>query len=89
MQTTTLKSFAQAARRKLLEQISNRLEQVLNTDSIERRERSQQVGQLAQVLKAKGKDALMEEVAYTWFNRLVALRFMDANRLVHLCKSVP
>ncbi|MCR9098967.1 MAG: BREX-1 system adenine-specific DNA-methyltransferase PglX [bacterium] len=79
MQTTTLKSFAQAARRKLLEQISNRLEQVLNTDSIERRERSQQVDQLAQALKAKGKAALMEEVAYTWFNRLVALRFMDAN----------
>lgn len=79
MQTSTLKSFAQAARRKLLEQISNRLEQVLNTDSIERRERSQQVEQLVRALQAKGKDALMEEVAYTWFNRLVALRFMDAN----------
>jgi hypothetical protein len=79
MQTSTLKSFAQTARRKLLEQIRNRLEQVLNTDSIERRERSQQVDQLARALKEKGKDALLEEVAYTWFNRLVALRFMDAN----------
>lgn len=79
MQTTTLKSFAQTARRKLLEQIRNRLEQVLNTDSIEQRERSQQVDQLRRVLKEKGKDALLEEVAYTWFNRLVALRFMDAN----------
>ncbi|WP_282782472.1 BREX-1 system adenine-specific DNA-methyltransferase PglX [Phaeodactylibacter xiamenensis] len=79
MQTTTLKSFAQDARRKLIEQISNRLEQVLRTDSLEQRERKQQIDQLKRGLEEKGKAALVEEVAYTWFNRLVALRFMDAN----------
>ena len=79
MQTTTLKAFAQDARRKLIEQISNRLEQVLRTDSLEQRERKQQIEQLKRGLEEKGKAALVEEVAYTWFNRLVALRFMDAN----------
>lgn len=79
MQTTTLKTFAQDARRKLIEQISNRLEQVLRTDSLEQRERKQQIDQLKRGLEEKGKAALVEEVAYTWFNRLVALRFMDAN----------
>lgn len=79
MQTTTLKAFAQDARRKLIEQISNRLEQVLRTDSLEQRERKQQIDQLKRGLEEKGKAALVEEVAYTWFNRLVALRFMDAN----------
>ena len=28
---------------------------------------------------AKEKEEFIEEVAYTWFNRLIALRFMDAN----------
>jgi hypothetical protein len=79
MQTTTLKAFAQDARRKLIEQISNRLEQVLRTDSLEQRERKQQIDQLKRGLGEKGKAALVEEVAYTWFNRLAALRFMDAN----------
>lgn len=27
----------------------------------------------------KGRDAVTDRVAYTWFNRIVALRFMDAN----------
>ncbi len=28
---------------------------------------------------AKGKGAVADKVAYTWFNRIIALRFMDAN----------
>ncbi|MCD8478255.1 MAG: BREX-1 system adenine-specific DNA-methyltransferase PglX [Sulfurospirillum sp.] len=28
---------------------------------------------------AKEKEEFIEEIAYTWFNRLIALRFMDAN----------
>lgn len=30
---------------------------------------------------SKDKEDFIEEVAYTWFNRLVALRFMDANEI--------
>jgi len=30
---------------------------------------------------SKEKDEFIEEVAYTWFNRLVALRFMDVNEI--------
>lgn len=30
-------------------------------------------------IKADGFDATVEEVAYTWFNRLIAIRFMEVN----------
>ena len=30
-------------------------------------------------IKEKGFDSVMEEVAYTWFNRILALRFMEVN----------
>jgi len=30
---------------------------------------------------AKDKEDFIEEIAYTWFNRLVALRFMDVNEI--------
>lgn len=30
-------------------------------------------------IKEKGYDAVMEEVAYTWFNRIIAVRFMEVN----------
>jgi len=34
---------------------------------------------LIQEIEQKGYDQVMEEVAYTWFNRLIALRFMEVN----------
>ncbi|MBC3900613.1 BREX-1 system adenine-specific DNA-methyltransferase PglX [Acetobacterium malicum] len=30
-------------------------------------------------IKEKGYNAVMEEVAYTWFNRIIAIRFMEVN----------
>ena len=39
METSGLKKFAQAARRQLLEEVAARMEQVLQTDSIEIREK--------------------------------------------------
>jgi len=30
-------------------------------------------------LKAKGYNQLIEEVAYTWFNRIIAMRYMEVN----------
>ncbi len=41
-------------------------------------EHAQRASLVAQV-QARGYAAVMEEATYTWFNRLVALRFMDAN----------
>ncbi|HHW39001.1 MAG TPA: BREX-1 system adenine-specific DNA-methyltransferase PglX [Bacillales bacterium] len=34
---------------------------------------------LLQKIKDKGCDQVIEEVAYTWFNRLIAVRFMEVN----------
>lgn len=34
---------------------------------------------LVKDIKIKGYDRVMEEVTYTWFNRFVAIRFMEAN----------
>ena len=79
MNTNHLKKFAQEARRKLLEQVGAKLTFVLTTDSAELREKTEQLKQLRQELGRTTKEQLIEKVAYTWFNRLMALRFMDAN----------
>jgi len=79
MNISQLKRFASSARRKLIEQVAARLEYVLTTDSAELRSRSQQLRELNELITNKGKIPTIEKVAYTWFNRLMALRFMDAN----------
>lgn len=79
MNTSTMKNFAQATRRQLLAQVEARLEQVLSTDSAALREKLGVINELRSQLKQKGKQNLIEEVAYTWFNRLCALRYMDVN----------
>jgi hypothetical protein len=79
MNTNHLKKFAQETRRKLLEQVGAKLNFVLSTDSAELREKTEQLKQLRQELSRTTKEQLIEKVAYTWFNRLMALRFLDAN----------
>ena len=79
MNTNALKRFAQQTRNLLLEQVAARLRQVLDTDSVELRERAPQVRALREVLKTTTPAELVNKVAYTWFNRLVALRFLDVN----------
>ena len=79
MNTNQLKRFAQEARRKLLGQVGAKLSFVLTTDSAELREKTEQLKQLREELGRTTKEQLIEKVAYTWFNRLMALRFMDAN----------
>ncbi len=79
MNTNHLKKFAQEARRKLLELVGSKLEYVLNTDSAELREKASQIKKLQEEINATNKEQVIEKVAYTWFNRLMALRFMDAN----------
>ncbi|MBG0770097.1 MAG: BREX-1 system adenine-specific DNA-methyltransferase PglX, partial [Anaerolineaceae bacterium] len=84
MDTNALKKFAQAARRELLEQVAARLEQVLHTDSVAIREKLDVVNELREQLNRKGKENLIEEVAYTWFNRFCALRYMDVNHITQV-----
>jgi hypothetical protein len=77
--TNALKKFAQEARRKLIDLVGAKLELVLNTDSAELREKAEQLRKLQEAINASSKEQVIDKVAYTWFNRLMALRFMDAN----------
>lgn len=84
METAPLKSFATWARRELITQVSARLTAVLAPSSPERVENQHAVAMLERDIAAagggaKGKDVIADKVAYTWFNRIIALRFMDAN----------
>ena len=79
METTKLKKFAQHARRLLLEQVGAKLALVLDVSSAARRENPQAVAQLEKQIAAFSREQLIDKVAYTWFNRFCALRFMDVN----------
>ncbi|OYT14480.1 MAG: SAM-dependent methyltransferase, partial [Bacteroidetes bacterium 4572_77] len=79
MNTTSLKKFAQEARVKLIEQVGAKLDYVLNADTAELRENANQLQQLRKELDSTTREQLIDKVAYTWFNRLMALRYMDAN----------
>jgi len=92
MNKAAIQRFAIQARTDLIDQVSQRAYQygitkdgygeanavtvggrALNTD--EQRQRKELVEQIRQ----KGYTQVMEEVAYTWFNRFIALRFMEVN----------
>lgn len=84
METAPLRSFATWARTELITQVSARITAVLAPASPERTENPRAIRALeTDIAKAggdaKGKDAVADKVAYTWFNRIIALRFMDAN----------
>ena len=79
MDTGALKKFAQEARRTLRDQVSAKLVQVLAENSAARREAPKAVQQLESEIGRTSRDQVIERVAYTWFNRFTALRFMDAN----------
>lgn len=79
MNTTALKSFAPAVRRQLMEAVTRKLDYVLTADTPDLRQAASQVSALRKDA-AKNRAALIERVAYTWFNRLAALRFLDARR---------
>lgn len=80
METLKLKRFAQYARRSLLEQVSGKLKLVLTAESSARREHDAAVKKLEEAIQKTDKKQVIERVAYIWFNRFCALRFMDVNR---------
>lgn len=77
--TSRLKTFAQATRAKLISLITAKLDYLLTTDNVETRSWAPQIATLREAIERKGKKEVIEEVAYTWFNRIMALRYMDAN----------
>ena len=88
MNTTQLKRFAQEARRKLLEQVAAKLDFVKSSDTSELRGKTDTLNKLKSEIRKHGEEAVIDKVAYTWFNRLVALRFMDANEYQPIGMSV-
>jgi len=92
MNKSAIQRFAVWARRELLDQVKQRAYQygvtekgfddggaeVVQGRALSREEVRQRQGFIAQV-RARGYRQAVEEAAYTWFNRLMALRFMEAN----------
>src|SRR5664280_2068490 len=84
METAPLKSFATRARADLIAEVSAGIRRVLAPASAERVEQPNAVAALEKSVSAAGggetgRGAIADKVAYTWFNRIIALRFMDAN----------
>ncbi|GGO38095.1 hypothetical protein GCM10010991_34850 [Gemmobacter aquaticus] len=79
MDTNALKKFAQAARNLLIDQVTAKLAVVIDPASSARRENPAAMKKLDAAIAQTGKAQVIEQVAYTWFNRFTALRFMDVN----------
>ena len=91
MDKNAIKKYAVWARRELIARVSQRAalygiteqEIAANGDSINGHVLSsiekQQRDALLKEIEDKGYEQVMEEVAYTWFNRFSALRFMEVN----------
>lgn len=84
MDTSKLKTFASLARRTLMEQVKAKLSLVLAVDSAAQREAPKALKQLQEAITKDGQEQVIERVAYIWFNRFCALRFMDVNRYTRI-----
>lgn len=81
MDTTKLKKFAQFARRALIEQVAAKLEAVRADGAAAQREHPAAFKKLEASIAQNGAEEVIERVAYIWFNRFTALRFLDVNEL--------
>ena len=92
MNKNAIQKFAIWARNELIAQVSQRAYQYgidesgfgdASADTLNGRlltaEEKFQRQELIKQIKEKGYKQVMEEVAYTWFNRFIALRFMEVN----------
>ena len=87
--TAALKTFAQETRKKLISLISTKMDFILTQDTAELRGFESQIAKLKSAIASKSKELVVEEVAYTWFNRVMALRYMDANGYTDLKVVTP
>ena len=92
MNKSAIQKFAMWARTTLMEQVAQRAYQygitkdgygeenavTVNGMALSPQEQSQR-RELVREIQAKGYDQVVEEVAYTWFNRFIALRYMEVN----------
>ena len=92
MDKNAIKKYAVWARRELIERVSQRAmiygitakdagnpnDESVNGHLLSQVEKRQRQA-LIRNIKTKGYEQVMEEVAYTWFNRFAALRFMEVN----------
>lgn len=92
MNKSAIQKFAMWARTTLMEQVAQRAYQygitkdgygeenaiTVNGMALSPQEQSQR-RELLREIQAKGYDQVIEEVAYTWFNRFIALRYMEVN----------
>lgn len=90
MNDTAIKNFAVWARRQLMDDVRLQMKRwvideaatvpadadVLNGAVMSTDERRQR-GELLRACREEGSDALVERAAYTWFNRFIAIRFME------------
>ena len=79
MELNSLKTFAQEARKTLFLQVKSSLDQAIKTDGILHRNHPNVFNKLCEDLNKYGEESLIRKVAYFWFNRFCALRFMDLN----------
>ena len=78
MNTSALKAFAPSVRRQLIEAVTRKLDFVLSTKTPDYLTTfAPQVSALRHEAQIDRK-GLIERVAYTWFNRFAALRYLDA-----------
>ena len=82
MDTNALKKFAQSARNLLIDQVTARLDMVLAEGAAARREHPKAIAKLEAVANSN-RAHVIEQAAYTWFNRFTALRFMDVTGLTN------
>ena len=95
MDKNTLKKFAVWARQELIDRVSQKAalygikEHDMADSSVDAigelvltAEQKKQRAALLTQISEKSYRQVMEEVAYTWFNRLIALRFMEVNNFL-------
>ena len=92
MDKTAIKKYAVWARKELISRVAQKAQQygIMETEMVDAgadsvngkvlsAEEMQQRRALIAQINEKGYQQVMEEVAYTWFNRFSALRFMEVN----------
>jgi len=76
--TTALKTFAPAMRRQLIEAVGRKLDRLLHQASADTLTTAAGPIEELRQQEATNRQELLERVAYSWFNRLAALRYLDA-----------
>lgn len=92
MNKNAIKNYAVWARTELKKQVAQKAYEYVvtesslpeyNTDTVNGRlltsDEKKQLNELITEVKKNGYDHVIEEVAYTWFNRFIALRYMEVN----------